>query len=46
MDILILILFAVEAAMGVGSVVLIVAVMLATIVKKIYRKTKYGEAIM
>lgn len=46
MDILIWVLFAVEAIMGVGSVVLIVALMFATIIKKIYRKAKYGEAIM
>lgn len=46
MDILIWILFAVEATMGVGSVVIIVAVMFATIIKKIYRKMKYKEAIM
>ncbi len=46
MDILIWIMFAVEAVVGIGSIVMIVAVMLATIVKKIYRKAKYGEAIM
>lgn len=46
MDILVWIMFAVEATMGIGSVVLIVAVMLATIIKKIYRKVKFGEAIM
>ena len=46
MDILIWIMFAIEATMGVGSIILIVAVMFATIIKKIYRKAKYGEAIM
>lgn len=46
MDALIGILFAIEATMGVGSVVLIVVVMFATIIKKIYRKIKYKEAIM
>ncbi|MBQ9936612.1 MAG: hypothetical protein IJO70_12255 [Lachnospiraceae bacterium] len=46
MDILIWIMFAVEAFVGVGSIVMIVAVMIATIIKKIYRKAKYGEAIM
>ena len=46
MDIFIWILFAVEATMGVGSVLLIVAVMFATIIKKIYRKVKFKEAIM
>jgi len=45
-DILVWIMFVVEATMGVGSVILIVAVMLATIAKKLYRKVKYGEAIM
>lgn len=46
MDILIWIMFAIEATVGIGSIVMIVAVMTATIVKKIYRKAKYGEAIM
>ncbi|MBQ8167616.1 MAG: hypothetical protein IJZ96_11390 [Lachnospiraceae bacterium] len=46
MDILIWIMFAVEAFVGIGSIVMIVAVMFATIIKKIYRKAKYGEAIM
>ena len=46
MDILIWIMFAVEAIMGVGSIIMIVAVMFGTIIKKIYRKAKYGEAIM
>jgi len=45
-DILIWIMFAVEAFVGIGSIVMIVAVMIATIIKKIYRKAKYGEAIM
>ena len=46
MDILIWIMFAVEAVVGIGSIVMIVAVMFATIIKKIYRKAKYGEATM
>ncbi len=46
MDILIWVLFAIEAVMGVGSVILIVFVMFATIFKKIYRKIAFGEAIM
>ncbi|MBQ8317140.1 MAG: hypothetical protein IJX85_02255 [Lachnospiraceae bacterium] len=46
MDIMIWILFVIEAFVGVGSIVMIVAVMLATIVKKIYRKVKYAEPIM
>ncbi len=46
MDILIWIMFVVEAFVGIGSIVMIVAVMFATIIKKIYRKAKYGEAIM
>lgn len=46
MDILIWILFAVEAFVGIGSILMIVTVMFATIIKKIYRKVKYGEAIM
>lgn len=46
MDILVWIMFAVEATMGIGSIVLIVSVMFATIIKKIYRKVKFGEAIM
>lgn len=41
-----MVLFAIEAIMGVGSVILIVAVMFATIIKKIYRKAVHGEAIM
>lgn len=41
-----MVLFAIEATMGVGSVILIVAVMFATIIKKIYRKIAHGEAIM
>ncbi len=46
MDILIWIFFAIEATVGIGSIVMIVAVMFATIFKKIYRKVKYKEAIM
>ncbi len=46
MDFLIGILFVVEAVIGVGSVFCIVALMFATIFKKIYRKAKYGEPIM
>ncbi|MBR3834345.1 MAG: hypothetical protein IKJ73_08500 [Lachnospiraceae bacterium] len=46
MDILIWIMFVVEAFVGIGSIVMIVGVMFATIIKKIYRKAKYGEAIM
>lgn len=46
MDLLINIMFAIEATMGVGAVFLIVIVMIATIIKKVYRKAKYGEAIM
>lgn len=46
MDVMIWILFAVEATLGVGSVVIIVAVMLATIAKKIYRKVRYAEPLM
>lgn len=45
-DILIWIMFAVEATMGIGSIIMIVAVMFGTIIKKIYRKAKYKEAIM
>lgn len=45
-DILIWIMFAVEATMGIGSIIMIVAVMFGTIIKKIYRKVKYKEAIM
>ena len=45
-DILIWIMFAVEATMGFGSIIMIVAVMFGTIIKKIYRKVKYKEAIM
>lgn len=45
-DIFIWIFFAIEATVGIGSIVMIVAVMFATIFKKIYRKVKYKEAIM
>lgn len=46
MDLMINILFAIEACMGVGSVILIVLVMFATVIKKLYRKVRFGEAIM
>lgn len=45
MDILIWIFFIVEAVIGVGSVVCIVATLIGTIIYKFYRKIKHGISI-
>lgn len=45
MDILIGIFFIIEATLGVGSILCIVAVLFGTIAKKIYRKAKYGVSL-
>ncbi len=42
MDVLLFIFFLVEVVLGLGSTVIIVAVLFATIAKKIYRKLRYG----
>lgn len=45
MDSLIFVLFIIEAAIGVGSIVCIVGVMIATIIQKIYRKARFGISL-
>lgn len=45
MDAFIFVFFIIEAALGVGSIVCIVAVMCATIAQKIYRKVRFGASL-
>lgn len=45
MDIFIWIFFIVEAVIGIGSIVVIVAALIGTILYKFYRKLKYGISL-
>lgn len=45
MDTFIWIFFIVEAVLGIGSIVLIVVTLFATILYKFYRKLKYGISL-